>query len=347
VRTVPVLIPAYKPDRKLVTLVGALRALGLKDIIVIDDGSGRAYDRVFRELTRKGWCRLLTHAVNLGKGRALKTGFNHVLTAYGSKAPGVVTADADGQHRPEDILRVAHRMAAHPRAVVLGVRAFDGAVPWRSRFGNRVTRHVLRFVAGLTVTDSQTGLRGLPMAFVPHCLALEGERYEYETNMLVAAGARQFTLSEVPIATVYIENNRSSHFNPLFDSMKIYFVLLRFAVSSLVTSGIDMVVFGGCLAAHLGVPAAMLLARLVAGNFNYFTNEKLVFEEDRWSPASLAKYWALVCVLGTAAYAGIRFLSGEFGLNVILAKVLVESALFVASFTIQRDLVFVSGRTRA
>lgn len=343
---VPVLIPAYRPDRRLVALVRALRRAGLREVVVVDDGSGRAAAPVIAALRRLPGCTVLTHAVNLGKGRALKTGLNHLLAARGTALRGVVTADADGQHLPRDVRAVARRLAAGTAALLLGVRSFGPEVPFRSRFGNRLTRQVLRWVAGLRITDSQTGLRGLPPAFARRCVTLEGERYEYEMNMLLAANRLGLPLVEVPIATVYLDDNRSSHFHPLVDSLKIYRVLFRFTLSSLVTSGLDMLVFVGALAAHLGVGAGIVVARLVAGSFNYVTNDRLVFERDRWTPASLARYWALVAVLGTCAWGGIRWLVAEAGLDVYAAKVAVESVLFVASFTVQRDLVFAPRRLR-
>jgi glycosyltransferase involved in cell wall biosynthesis len=219
------LVPVWQPEPVLFALVDGILAAGFGAVVVVDDGSDVAHGGVFESLLRRPGVVLLAHAVNLGKGRALKTGFNHVLTAM----PGmdaVVTADADGQHRVEDIVAVAQRLLSVPDAVVLGARRFGKGVPLRNRFGNRMTRAVFGLITGAHVGDTQTGLRGFPRALLPQLLALEGERYEYEMAVL-AHVCRRTVPVEVPIATVYIEGNSSSHFRPVRDSVRIYSLLAR------------------------------------------------------------------------------------------------------------------------
>lgn len=337
--TIPVIIPAYRPGPGLVELVESLTRMGVADLVVVDDGSGPEFAGLFERAAAAGRCRILTHAVNLGKGRALKTAFNHALREFPDLA-GVVTADADGQHLPEDILKVRDRLAADPHGLVLGVRSFTGDVPLRSRLGNLLTRRVFRALVGLGVSDTQTGLRGIPKAFLPACLTLPGEGFEFETNMLIATVPHAVPTVEVTIRTVYLEQNRSSHFNPVRDSMRIYFVLFRFLLSSLATSLVDFLVFTLAALGGLGVPLGTLCARLVAGTLNYVVNRRVVFGQPRGSAATLLKYWALVALLGGLSYAGIQFLVGQAGVHLFAAKAAVESALFIASFAIQRDFIF-------
>jgi glycosyltransferase involved in cell wall biosynthesis len=224
-----VLVPVWQAEPVLVALVDGILAAGFGAVVVVNDGSDAAHGGVFKSLLLRPGVVVLAHAVNLGKGRALKTGFNHVLTAM----PGmdaVVTADADGQHRVDDLVAVAQRLLSAPDAVVLGTRRFGKGVPLRNRFGNRITRAVFRFITGAHVADTQTGLRGFPRALLPQLLVLEGERYEYETAVL-AHVCRRAVPVEVPIATVYIEGNRSSHFRPVRDSVRIYRLLARVRLS--------------------------------------------------------------------------------------------------------------------
>lgn len=182
---------------------------------------------MFDELTAIPGCRLLRHEVNRGKGRAIKTGLAFFLERY-PDAEGIITVDADGQHRAKDAVLVAESFLADSNALVIGSRKFAQDSPWRSRFGNRITRQVFRWVAGVRLADTQSGLRCFSRAVTPRLLALAGERYEFEMNVLAACPKMAVPLREVGIETVYFEGNPSSHFNPVVDSLKIYFLLLRF-----------------------------------------------------------------------------------------------------------------------
>ena len=214
-----VLIPAYNPGAALPELVRRLSERFAR-IVIVDDGSVSGRDEIaaasrFAE-------KVLVHPENRGKGAALKTGLAYIGRA------DVVTADSDGQHTCEDIERVANALARHGGGLVLGVRSFSGRVPFRSRFGNWWTRHFFRLLTGLDVADTQTGLRGIPAALVERVAALPGERYEFEMVMLADARNHPAPPLQVPIATVYIDGNRESHFSPLADTRRIYGALFRF-----------------------------------------------------------------------------------------------------------------------
>ena len=239
---VVLLIPALDPDGRLLELIQALRGLWPDPILLVDDGSGADCRDIFDQAQALG-CQVLRHARNLGKGRGLKTGFNHCLTHY-PDAIGCVTADADGQHTPQDILACADALRAQPQALILGCRDFDrSGVPARSQLGNRLTRQSMRLLCGVRVTDTQTGLRGVPAAFMSHLLDIPGERYEFETNMLLETRTAQVPIREIPIQTVYLEGNRSSHFNPLLDSARIYALLLKFCAASVASFVVDIALF--------------------------------------------------------------------------------------------------------
>lgn len=337
--TVPILIPAYKPDNQLTMLIERLIEKGITEIIVVDDGSGPEHESIFGEVRKNKACKLCTHAVNLGKGRAIKTGLNFAVENYPGLV-GVVTADADGQHLAEDILKVKNKLIEFPRNFILGCRSFDKNIPLRSKLGNEITKKVFHVLTGVKVSDTQTGLRGIPSGYIAECLKLDGERYEYEINMLASCGKNRISIKEVPIATVYIDQNRSSHFNPVLDSIKIYFVLFRFVLSSLSTALIDFIVFIICSATGLSVLTSMIMARLVAGNYNYIINRKVVFRSDSNVFLSFLKYWMLVILLGSISYLGIETLVNYADFNVLISKALIESLLFFVSFAVQRNLIF-------
>jgi glycosyltransferase involved in cell wall biosynthesis len=262
-RVLPVaaLLPAYQPTGALVDVVKALAGSGFTAIIVLDDGSGPEYAAIFDELQLLDGVRVIRHAVNLGKGAALKTGMNYALVEFPDLA-GVVTADADGQHDPADIRRVARRFAESPDALVLGARTFAGEVPLRSRFGNWITRKAMRLAVGHRLSDTQTGLRAVPRGLMERMLSVSASGYDFELEMLVAAKHLGVEVAEEPIQTIYASGNPTSHFEPLRDSMRIYFVLLRFAFISMLTAVLDNLAFYLFFSASGAVPWAMLGARL-------------------------------------------------------------------------------------
>lgn len=241
-----IIIPAYKPSIGLIDLAENLASLFL-EIIVVDDGSGAEYIDVFERIEEIDGCTLIKLCVNMGKGSALKTAFNYFLKSNRSNV-GVITVDADGQHKIEDIVNVADEMNLHPDDLILGCRSFDSAnIPARSRFGNKVSCVVYRWLCGIKISDTQTGLRGIPLSFLPIACATKGERYEYETNMLIEANNEHIRFKEVQIETIYEDDNLSSHFNPIRDSINIYSVLIRYSLPSFVSVIIDyflLLVFG-------------------------------------------------------------------------------------------------------
>lgn len=336
---VAVLIPAYQPGGSLVDVVRALSGRAFAAIVVVDDGSGAAYRAAFDEIEALPDVCVLRHNQNLGKGAALKTGIADLHKALPHLA-GIVTADADGQHHPDDIERVAHALAGQPAALVLGARGFEGRVPLRSRAGNALMRLILQAVVGQNLSDTQTGLRGIPAHLLTELLRIEANGYEFELEMLIAARRLGIAVREVPVRTIYRDGNRASHFNPLVDSMKVWFVLLRFASVSLATAVLDNIVFYLAWRRTGDILAAQILGRVLAVTFNYWMVRRSVFYPRERHRAVLPKFLALVFVLGAASYGGIRLVVGTLGLQPVIAKLLVETLFFFANFEVQRLLIF-------
>ena len=342
-----ILIPAYKPDRALPVLVHSLLAEGGNHVIVVDDGSGPAYAEVFAALEKLPGCHVLRHAVNMGKGRALKTGFNFFCLTF-PQAAGLVTADADGQHTPADILKLCACLEKNSRQVTLGVRLFDGKVPLRSRFGNSMTGLMFKFMVGQKLADTQTGLRAIASSYIPALLTMQGDGYEFEMNMLLCAKQHGVKLAQKPIETVYLEDNRSSHFNPIFDSLRIYFLLARFVFSSLLAALLDFAVFSlGYKFITANILANMAAGRVVSCTVNFMTNKGFVFRDSNRFVPEISKYLLLAATLMALSYVSILILMEHFSINPVTAKVLIETLLFFASFTIQRDYIFTKGLDEA
>jgi putative flippase GtrA len=334
------LIPAYKPPPSLQPLVKELMdTRAFEAAVIVDDGGGEECASIFERLTETPGVHVLRHVVNLGKGAALKSGLNFAACRY-VQSVGVVTADADGQHTAADIVKIAEELRSRTSLLILGSRGFDGDVPLRSRLGNAFTRHILRLVVGHNLHDTQTGLRGIPMAFVPDIVRLKATGYDLELDMLVAGKSAGLQVHEIPISTIYIDDNRSSHFNPLLDSMRVYFVFVRFGAVSLLTAAIDNLVFIFATAMGGGILASQTLARMVAGIFNYYGNKRRVFRSEVRDWVAVPRFWIAVIASGAVSYALIQIFVGYLSMNLIAAKLLAETLLFACNFVIQREFVF-------
>ncbi|WP_019135197.1 glycosyltransferase [Cellulomonas massiliensis] len=338
-----VLVPAYEPDERLVHLVRALREAGLP-VLVVDDGSGPRSRPVLDAAAAAG-ADVVHHRVNRGKGEALRTGFAWLAR----EQPGrdVVCADCDGQHTPADVLAVARRLAVGDAAVVLGARAFTGPVPARSRWGNAATRLAFRLATGRRVRDTQTGLRGYPAGRLAWLRGVPGERFEYELRVLLAAAAQGLRVVEVPIATVYLEGNASSHFRPLVDSVRVWAQLARFVASSLLAFVLDALALLALTAATGSLLASVLGARALSSGVNFLVNRRWVFRRAAHGPAGgeAVRYWLLAAALLAAGYGGLWALT-HLHVPLLLAKVATDAALFLVGFQVQRTAVFTGARAR-
>jgi glycosyltransferase involved in cell wall biosynthesis len=337
------LIPAYRPGAALAGLVQSLLTRGFAPVVVVDDGSGPDYCEIFSPLSDLDGVRVLRHAVNLGKGAALKTGMNFILVECPG-APGVVTVDADGQHDCADVAAVAERFDADPDCLILGSRAFADEAPLRSRLGNSITQTVMRFVAGQRLRDTQTGLRAVPRQLMKRMLSVPAAGYEFELEMLIAAKHLGFRVIEQPIRTIYEPGNPTSHFEPLRDSMRIYFALLRFGMISMLTAVLDNLLFYAFFHASGNIGASLFGARLIALGFNYALVRKAVFLSREQHRIALPRYLVLAAANVALSYSLILFLSSNLAFPVMTAKIAVESVLFIANFAIQRDFVFATAK---
>jgi len=220
-KSVIILIPAYQPDRELLSVLEQLVQRGEDKIIVVNDGSDPSCDPLFARAAEHPPVQVICHSKNLGKGAALRTGFKYIVENEPTVA-AVITADADGQHRPDDICRIKAAAVSHPDTLILGAREFNGYVPLRSRLGNSLTRRLYDMLFQQKLKDTQTGLRGIPVNVLDSLLRLTGARYSYELEMLILLNQLQIPVIEIPITTVYESSNSSSHFHPLRDSVQIY-----------------------------------------------------------------------------------------------------------------------------
>lgn len=332
-----VLIPAYKPDMRLVALVDELAAEQLP-VLIVDDGSTEEQRPVFAALEERG-ITVLRHAVNQGKGRAMKTGFNYLMIHH-PELKGVVTADCDGQHTPDDIKKVLSALREHPDDMIIGARKFTGDVPARSLIGNKVTRGVFWFATGIHITDTQTGLRGFPMNSLPRIMKLSGERYELEMNMLLALKDWDMHATEVPIETIYIDENASSHFSAVRDGMRIFRQIIKYMFSSMASWGVDYGVYILMLLLPWRLPEEIchIVARVCSSLLNYEINQKAVFHA-RTGKREFVLYVLMVAVTLSIGTPLLTLLT-RWGLNALVAKICVDTVMFFFNYLVQREIIF-------
>ncbi len=338
-----ILIPSFQPSGALSQVVSAI-VEHVDHVVVVDDGSGPDYAGRFDEIDMAG-VTVLRHPTNRGKGRALKTGFHFIRHEWPGHA--VVTADGDGQHLTHDILKVAATLSTQPSGLVLGGRSFDGRVPARSRFGNTVSRALFRLAVGARVGDTQTGLRGIPADLLEWAEQVPGERFDYELVMLVRAAEASIPLVEIEITTVYLDGNSSSHFRPVRDSIRVTWPLVAFGASSLLAFLIDVVALQILLSTTGMLGLAVFGARLISGATNFVVNRSIVFgrHSNRGIGRDALGYVSLAVVLTAASYGGIVLVT-DVGAPVLLAKIVVDVALYLASFQAQRLVVFAGERRK-
>ena len=359
---VSVVLPSLDPDEKLHLVIDGLLEYGFSDIILVNDGSKPENLHYFEEeaAAHPDVIHLLHHEVNKGKGAALKNAFNWFLQNR-PEGVGVVTVDGDNQHHPADTKACAEHMMETGR-ITLGCRDFNQAdVPARSSFGNKTTSAIFKIFVGMTISDTQTGLRAISREDLEYIAAIPGDRFEYETNMLLGMKQQGLPFDEVKIRTVYIEENKSSHFHPIRDSWRIYKLILRhffkYTLSSLTSAVVDTaaytiltVLLRSFLKDFALTAVAGVGARVISSLLNFFMNKKLVFQSNVSTGKAMLRYYMLAVpqmaaqvLLTQGVYALLGIPDTATGLRTLLYAV-VMTVLYVASFMIQQRWVFAADK---
>lgn len=335
-----VIIPAYKPDKVLIMLAEKLWKYGCR-IIVVDDGSGEAYQAIFERI--EDICTILSHSENRGKGAAIKTALTYVEKEMREESV-IGIMDCDGQHLPEDMMKLLAESENYRGALVLGVRKVGKDMPLKSRLGNQITRKIFYMVSGVKVSDTQTGLRVFNSELLRKMLSVEGERYEYEMNVLMMLAKEGVPIREVPVHTIYRDReNSTSHFRVIWDSVRIYKDILKFTISSFSSFILDYFLFA-ILMVFLPHTAAFILAanifaRCVSAFYNYSINCCFVFHAKR-KTATAASYFGLAVFILVMNNLILEFLVQICQIPVYPAKMITECALFFLSWLVQNCLIF-------
>ena len=214
-RSVACVIPAYNAADTVAAVVSGLRAsVAGATIIGVDDGSSDDTRAVL-----DGVCdRTISFPANRGKGAALRAGFEHALS-IGSDS--VLALDADGQHDPAYAPRLLDALA--DADLVLGTRDRSADMPARRRVTNALSAAATRRVGRCDVPDPQSGFRAL-RSTVLTTVHGRGDRYEYETDLLLRAARAGFRIAAVPVPTIY---GPASHFREVRDGLRVVATFCR------------------------------------------------------------------------------------------------------------------------
>lgn len=360
---IAVVIPALDPDERLISYCDSLVNEHGVPVVVIDDGSAHEKQVIFDKIAAMDNAVVLHHPVNLGKGCALKNAFSYIIgkeisadivvtgSADYSGIAGVVTADSDGQHSVKDVIRIGEELAKGKKELVLGARDFDSDnVPPKSKSGNKITRFLFKLLYRVKLVDTQTGLRGLPLSLLPEYIECRGNRFEYELDMLIVSSRKNIPIVEIPIETIYENQNEGTHFRVIMDSAAIYRVLLgsflMYTLSSISSFVVDIVIFQILLLVMMGFSSAEKIfvatcgARVVSSIYNYLVNRKLVFGKTDKGLLTTIGYYTLVLVQMFCSAKLVILVCSYMMIPEALAKVIVDMLLFLASYQIQKRIIF-------
>ena len=348
-----ILIPSLEPDERLPDYIRRLVEAGFGHVVVVDDGSSQDYQSIFSEIeSLDSRIQVLHHDVNHGKGVALKTGYRWIQENLPGVS-GVITADADGQHTVPDCTRLAEELEKGNRALYLGARDFSlDNVPPKSRTGNRFTSLLFLLLYGKWLQDTQTGLRAFRREDLSFMIDVEGDRFEYEMNVLIACARNSLPIISIPIETVYENENKGTHYHPFKDSMRIFRVIVRgfvkFMGASIVCFLVDHGIFN---LLNLGIfhngeakvlsyiALSTAIARIISASLNFLLNKKFVFQLKGGTGGALWRY-AMLCVGILLASAGSVWLLGLTGMSSTVAKIIADTLLYFLSFQVQQKWVF-------
>ena len=348
-------IPAYEPPESFVSYAGHI--LQTTDaLVVVNDGSGKEYDAVFEKIKSLDSAIVLSYAENMGKGYALKHAFSYCL-AHFTPEDILVTADCDGQHAPADVAAVCDAAAQHPDACVLGVRDFTQAnVPARSKAGNTQTLRLLRWLFALDLTDSQTGLRAFTVKTAQKFMKIGGNRFEYETGMLIYAKRNHIPIREVPIQTIYPDDpeDHVSHYKTFQDSCRILGIMLRYLsgtmIAGLLASIGDLSVFS--LLTYVVFPKispiytlfATICGKIISSLINFFINYKFVFHGK--AKQSAGRFYIVWLGQLLLSFGSVWLFGHILGGHLILMKLLGDCVLALLTYKLLCDWVYQASKEK-
>lgn len=343
------IIPAYEPPEAFTKYAAGLARV-TDHLIVVNDGSDPRFDSVFSQIRQLDRTTVLSYPENHGKGYALKTAFSYCAEHFAG-TDVLVTADCDGQHSLEDVISVCETAEAHPDACILGCRDFTQQnVPARSRAGNTNMLRLLRLLYGIHISDSQTGLRAFSVQTAQRFLQVSGNRFEFETGMLIYAKRNHIPLLEIPIKTIYPNDKADhvSHFKTVRDSFRVIGILLRYLVGNMLSGLFAAIADIGLFSLLTYVlfpqtsPGYTMLAtiagRVTSSLVNYHLNNKYIFHGT--GKTSILRFYAVWFGQLIASYLTLYIFGHILGGHLTLVKIISDLCIFALTYQLQCNWVY-------
>ena len=287
-----VLIPAYEPEEVLIPLTAELKENGFT-VLVVNDGSGDAYQHVFDAVSE--YATVTALAQNSGKGAALKAGMRYIKENM-PDCENFITCDADGQHLVSDVIRVRDKLHAGEKFVLTTRRRRRG-IPLRSRIGNNLSRVVYTLLSNRWLSDNQSGLRGFCSSNIDWLINVEKNNYDYEMNVLYYAAKKGMRIATLPIEAIYIGNNESSHFNPIADTLKIYKSLFSLAMGKFISffTCQTMILFISVLYGYRSLFYTIPSVGFFAFGIEYFMSRIVFFRGTKCNDHWTSLVYTIIC----------------------------------------------------
>jgi putative flippase GtrA len=339
-----ILIPALNPNKKLIYLIDELNKKNIYNIIIVNDGSSNEYNNIFEEARKRG-CTILKNKINMGKGKSLKVGIKYLQNNI-KELKGIVTADCDGQHTANDIAKVEEELIQYNQ-VILGCRNFKNKkIPIASKIGNKFSSLYFKIETGNELSDTQTGLRGIPSYLFNFALNINGNRYEYEMKFLEEMAEKNIKFRTIQIETIY-EKDRSTHFNPIKDSYIIYKTFFRNIISSATSAILDVflfMIFTKLIKVSSYIMISTIIARIISGLYNFIINKIWTFEKKNSGNtfAESIKYLILFItqMIVSGAVTSLLKIASNGHISLLIIKIIVDFIIFIINFIVQKRWVF-------
>lgn len=340
-----VIIPVSSPGDKLNGYIASIIECGYKVILVFD---GCEPDNIFHVNES---CIILRNAVSQGVGRAVKTGVNYILTRL-PECKCAVIADDTCTYSTEDIALCEDSALSDPAAIVLGSRKLTKtSVPFKARFINNSFRIMFRTLCGINIKDSRTSLRAFSRNLMADIMGVQGEGSDFMVNMLLYTKQRNIPITEAAVDAQYFPAPKKPLMNNLADLLNIFFVFIKFMVTSLSSFVIDLLaftlfvnIFKGFIASpQYYILYSTILSRVISAFVNFSLNKYTVFKNKGRTLKTFIKY-ASLCAVQLLVSSTLVFVvydkifAGAVSESII--KIFVDAILFFVSFQVQREWVF-------
>ncbi len=336
-----VITTIYYENVNTLRLCRQLCELGADNIVIVNNGVSLSKQYLAEALSMG--CHIIKLKANEGKGSCIKAGIKYAQSKiHGIK--GFITVDSDGQHRAEDVMKIARAMDLRPDCLVLGKRDMKkSTAPFGVKLGTKLSSAYFKIITGVSCKDTQTGLRGIPSTLFDLAINTKGKRFDYDMNFLTKCADRKIPIYDINIVADFSEN-KNSDYKMVKDTYLIYATPLRFATASVGCAIIDLVLFVILhnilpLSSAINILLATVIARIVSGGINFLINRRVIFKNCGDISGQLLRFFILFFAIMCTSSLAVSLLS-FLPIPPIIIKVVVDILLWTVNYSMQRKWVF-------